>query len=458
MYNVISKLSKGDSFVCFRESKLTRILQPYLGGNSLTAIICTVSPSRSNFQETANTLRFGMCAGGIKNDVKVNLKEQDPQVHAAHLAALLSQTREAEQQLITTVNEQRQAIEANETEYERQTREVEAVYEAYLEALQIKADLVRLKTAKRQALETGRQQANEARDRMAALAKRLQEIRDCTDVANLERYRQEIEDKSRAMKAATQEMTRQQRDLEASISFYNREIDDKNKSLTALQQKTSFLNRSVAAFENVLKERSAGKVKRRGENDRLIEVAKKEAEIVELTVRLEMAKRDVAEKEEAERWNKIKLLEYQYKLNLEYPDGEEDGLDSEDASNKGSMADTLTYEGIERKSVKSMSVISESELMAEQSHKHMSMYDGPKQPLKFAKPTLVQSQGVCPLDESNMSEFELELYNCAKSSRFPSKDGKISNDSTTMIGKRSVLQSVTSNNAVGKKSNYVDLL
>ena len=75
MYNVISKLNKGSSFVCFRESKLTRILQPYLGGNSITAIVCTISPLRSNYQETVNTLRFGICAGGIKNDVKVNVKE-----------------------------------------------------------------------------------------------------------------------------------------------------------------------------------------------------------------------------------------------------------------------------------------------------------------------------------------------------------------------------------------------
>ena len=77
MYNVITKLNKGTEFICFRESKLTRILQPYLGGNSLTAIVCNIHPLISNYNESISTLRFAMCAGGIKNNVKINFKAKD---------------------------------------------------------------------------------------------------------------------------------------------------------------------------------------------------------------------------------------------------------------------------------------------------------------------------------------------------------------------------------------------
>ena len=43
---VIKKLSSGDSkHVPFRNSKLTRILKNSLGGNTKTAIICTVTPA-----------------------------------------------------------------------------------------------------------------------------------------------------------------------------------------------------------------------------------------------------------------------------------------------------------------------------------------------------------------------------------------------------------------------------
>jgi centromeric protein E len=48
--NVINKLSTGSKqFINFRDSKLTRILQKALGGNSSTAIICTMTQTISNY-------------------------------------------------------------------------------------------------------------------------------------------------------------------------------------------------------------------------------------------------------------------------------------------------------------------------------------------------------------------------------------------------------------------------
>ena len=156
MYNVISRLNKGDSFVCFRESKLTRILQPYLGGNSITSIICTISPVRSNYQETVNTLRFGMCAGGIKNDVKINVKENIKPPCIDEMEEILRQTKEEELKLLEEVENQKRNIEVNEIEYEAKTKELEVIYETYLEALQLKKDLINLKTDRQSALEKGR--------------------------------------------------------------------------------------------------------------------------------------------------------------------------------------------------------------------------------------------------------------------------------------------------------------
>ncbi|KAK8384035.1 hypothetical protein O3P69_016041 [Scylla paramamosain] len=67
---VISQLSEGESFVNFRDSKLTRILQTSLGGNSKTAIICTVTPAA--VEQTHSTLRFASRAKAIKNKPVVN--------------------------------------------------------------------------------------------------------------------------------------------------------------------------------------------------------------------------------------------------------------------------------------------------------------------------------------------------------------------------------------------------
>ncbi|XP_026419411.1 kinesin-like protein KIN-7E [Papaver somniferum] len=60
---VIRKLSNGrNGHVPYRDSKLTRILQPSLGGNERTAIICTISPARNHLEQSKNTLLFASCA------------------------------------------------------------------------------------------------------------------------------------------------------------------------------------------------------------------------------------------------------------------------------------------------------------------------------------------------------------------------------------------------------------
>lgn len=70
---VINSLTdEKSSHVPYRESKVTRILQESLGGNSKTCLIITCSPSNSNDSETLSTLRFGTRAKTIENKPKIN--------------------------------------------------------------------------------------------------------------------------------------------------------------------------------------------------------------------------------------------------------------------------------------------------------------------------------------------------------------------------------------------------
>ncbi|KAJ5998286.1 hypothetical protein N7451_006096 [Penicillium sp. IBT 35674x] len=70
---VINALTDGKStHIPYRDSKLTRILQESLGGNSRTTLIINCSPSSYNDAETISTLRFGVRAKAIKNTAKVN--------------------------------------------------------------------------------------------------------------------------------------------------------------------------------------------------------------------------------------------------------------------------------------------------------------------------------------------------------------------------------------------------
>lgn len=66
--NVINALTeKGNAFVPYRDSKLTRILQESLGGNSQTTLVIACSMSSYNDKETLSTLRFGLRAKKIQN-------------------------------------------------------------------------------------------------------------------------------------------------------------------------------------------------------------------------------------------------------------------------------------------------------------------------------------------------------------------------------------------------------
>ncbi|EME83449.1 uncharacterized protein MYCFIDRAFT_38814 [Pseudocercospora fijiensis CIRAD86] len=70
---VINALSDGKSnHIPYRDSKLTRILQESLGGNSRTTLIINCSPMSYNDAETLSTLRFGERAKTIKQKAKIN--------------------------------------------------------------------------------------------------------------------------------------------------------------------------------------------------------------------------------------------------------------------------------------------------------------------------------------------------------------------------------------------------
>ena len=72
---VINSLTEGAKHIPYRDSKLTRVLQESLGGNSMTNLVITCSPNFLNQSETMSTLRFGQRAKLIKNKVVANTQQ-----------------------------------------------------------------------------------------------------------------------------------------------------------------------------------------------------------------------------------------------------------------------------------------------------------------------------------------------------------------------------------------------
>ncbi|XP_030542638.1 kinesin-like protein KIN-4C [Rhodamnia argentea] len=98
--NVISALGdekkrKEGGHVPYRDSKLTRLLQDSLGGNSKTLMIACVSPAETNAEETLNTLKYANRARNIQNKAVIN---RDPM--AAQVQRMRSQIEQLQAELL----------------------------------------------------------------------------------------------------------------------------------------------------------------------------------------------------------------------------------------------------------------------------------------------------------------------------------------------------------------------
>ncbi|XP_030585621.1 kinesin-like protein KIF17 isoform X6 [Archocentrus centrarchus] len=76
--NVISALVDGRSkYIPYRDSKLTRLLQDSLGGNTRTLMIACLSPADNNYEESLSTLRYANRAKSIQNRPRINEDPKD---------------------------------------------------------------------------------------------------------------------------------------------------------------------------------------------------------------------------------------------------------------------------------------------------------------------------------------------------------------------------------------------
>ncbi|OQS07958.1 kinesin [Thraustotheca clavata] len=110
------------SFIPYRNSKLTRVLQESLGGNSLCSMLATLSPANINFIETLGTLKYASRAKSIKVNAKKNEEASQISQLNEEIAALKKRLME---QQSTSVD----PLEKNEmiARFEKQIQEMDAV-------------------------------------------------------------------------------------------------------------------------------------------------------------------------------------------------------------------------------------------------------------------------------------------------------------------------------------------
>ena len=83
--HVISSLTDPKcTYIPYRDSKLTRILQDSLGGNTKTVMIAACGPAEYNAEETIGTLRYASRAKAIENKPRINEDPKDAMIREFH--------------------------------------------------------------------------------------------------------------------------------------------------------------------------------------------------------------------------------------------------------------------------------------------------------------------------------------------------------------------------------------
>ncbi len=103
----------------YRESKLTRLLQPSFGGNSKTSLIIHVSPHINNIDESVSTLEFGKRTKLIKNKASRTIKKS-----AEQLEQELQELQENYDKLLESVKSGNKIVNDNKDNMNNKINEV----------------------------------------------------------------------------------------------------------------------------------------------------------------------------------------------------------------------------------------------------------------------------------------------------------------------------------------------
>lgn len=323
MYNVITKLNSGLGFVSFRESKLTRILQPYLGGNCLTSIICAVSPDRTNLPESMNTLRFAMCAGGIKNDVKKNVQKRDRTAELEMLKEAYIIEEAKRNTLKQDIDEQKAIINVEETKLDAVNSNIDQLENVYNDIIGEESGLDKDYNEFKAKVDTLHIENTTMATNIEDLKKTLDILEDYDTTAmndmrnSINRELVDIEKKN------TRLITRNSI-LKTQIAEINEELRQKEEVVTdcrlmnqTLNENTNYLTKSISKSKNTkeLETRNHFLIKKKRTIKHYIEILAKDKEILDLLFVIEKSKIEIFKKEQL--LNNLKLKIYDSKNILE---------------------------------------------------------------------------------------------------------------------------------------------
>lgn len=277
--NVISALVDGVStHVPYRDSKLTKLLQDSLGGNTRTVMIANIGPADWNFDETLSTLRYANRAKNIQNKPKINEDPKDAllrefQDEISRLRAQLesqggglsfdqismggqilgsSQPRIVEVEKVIQV-ENKEKIAEMEKKLLQEKEEIEIMAQKKKKAIEAQKNLAEdEKKRLLDELQKNNEEQQLEKEKQSKLVKQLRHMEEklvqgsqmmenaVRQEQELQKTRMELEMRARQEKQLARELEKRAEEnlnLENRFSSQQEEIEDKNKKLKKLYTK-----------------------------------------------------------------------------------------------------------------------------------------------------------------------------------------------------------------------------
>jgi kinesin family protein 3/17 len=262
--NVISALVDPKSqHIPYRDSKLTRLLQDSLGGNTKTVMIANIGPADWNFDETLGTLRYAHRAKSIKNKPKINEDPKDAMLREFQdeISKLKAQLEQFQGGKVTTGAYGEKIIKVED---EKKIREMEERLAREKEEIKMRHDEERKRIEdqknlaeeeKKRLLEDLRKEQEgqkETKDNQSKLLKKLKKMEEKVLIGTkameqamnqekeFQKVRKELELKKDRENRLAEELARKEEEnmlMEKKFTNQLDEVEDKKKKLQKLYQK-----------------------------------------------------------------------------------------------------------------------------------------------------------------------------------------------------------------------------
>eukprot|EP01042_Synura_sphagnicola_P001966 gene1966-2328_t len=269
---VINALAEGrkGGHVPYRDSKLTRLLQESLGGNSSTIMIAAVSPADYNYDETVSTLRYANRAKSIANAVKRN-----EDVNERMIRELKEEIEKLKQKLLS----EGQGVVADPAVSEEQRRRLQELEESQRSAWEEKERLTEVHRV-RQKLRELEEQTTTERAELVTTAGILDE-----DNKLRQRIQEEERDKARAAIQAELSEARAKLEKERDEARGTIEADFKQQLTEARAQALEYRTQAIE-FKGKYKQ---SEMERLRLEQQISELAQKNGELEDRLVEAEEA-------------------------------------------------------------------------------------------------------------------------------------------------------------------------